>query len=48
MSAKENDLYRRALDFLYKRTNYETFQKIPYEEMQRNLLRLKDFPYVLA
>lgn len=43
MSAKENDLYRRALDFLYKRTNYETFQKIPYEEMQRNLLRLKDF-----
>ncbi|MBQ2850677.1 MAG: hypothetical protein IJE77_09365, partial [Thermoguttaceae bacterium] len=43
MSAKENDLYRRALDFLYKRTNYETFQKIPYEEMRRNLLRLKDF-----
>ena len=43
MSAKENDLYRRALDFLYKRTNYETFQKIPYEEMQNNLLRLKDF-----
>ncbi|MBQ9127980.1 MAG: hypothetical protein IJY15_09520, partial [Thermoguttaceae bacterium] len=43
MSAKENDLYRRALDFLYKRTNYETFRKIPYEEMRRNLLRLKDF-----
>ncbi|MBR4834288.1 MAG: hypothetical protein IKU86_08170 [Thermoguttaceae bacterium] len=43
MSAKENDLYRRALDFLYKRTNYETFRKIPYEEMRANLLRLKDF-----
>lgn len=43
MSAKENDLYRRALDFLYKRTNYETFKTIPYAEMEANLARLKDF-----
>ncbi len=43
MRNQENAIYQRALKFLYRRTNYETFKSIPYAEMENSLQRLRDF-----
>lgn len=43
MRSQENALYQRALKFLYRRTNYETFKSIPYDQMGRSLKRLREF-----
>lgn len=43
MRNQENELYQRAVRFLYRRTNYETFKSIPYAEMENSLRRLRDF-----
>ncbi|MBR5757435.1 MAG: hypothetical protein IKX88_02420, partial [Thermoguttaceae bacterium] len=43
MRSQENALYQRALKFLYRRTNYETFKSIPYDQMANSLRRLREF-----
>lgn len=43
MRKQENVIYQRALKFLYRRTNYETFKSIPYSEMENSLLRVREF-----
>ncbi len=43
MRSQENALYQRALKFLYRRTNYETFKTIPYARMANSLDRLREF-----
>ena len=36
-------LYQRAENFLMRRTNYETFKSIPYDEMALSLERIRNF-----
>ena len=43
MRSQENALYQRALKFLNRRTNYETFKSIPYDQMESSLARLREF-----
>lgn len=42
------DPSQNALRFLYDQTNYETFISIPYEDLEKNLVRLKKFLHFMG
>ncbi len=43
MRNQESSPYQRAKNFLKRRTNYETFKAIPYDQMEQSLDRVKRF-----
>lgn len=43
MRNSESSPYQRAKNFLKRRTNYETFKAIPYDQMAQSLERVKRF-----
>lgn len=43
MLSEDSALYQRAIRFLNRRTNYETFKSIPYSQMEKSLARLREF-----
>ena len=43
MRNQDSSPYQRAKNFLKRRTNYETFKAIPYDQMEQSLDRVKRF-----
>lgn len=43
MRSQDSSLYQRAKNFLMRRTNYETFKSIPYDQMAQSLDRIRGF-----
>jgi folylpolyglutamate synthase/dihydropteroate synthase len=43
MSKNDLTLYQRAKNFLMRRTNYETFESLPYDQMELSLDRVRRF-----